>query len=67
MIRAGLPTAVAPAGTSLTTTAFEPILAPSPTVNDPNTLAPAPMITPRSKVGCRLVPLDSDVPPKVTP
>ena len=51
MMRAGLPTAVAPAGTARTTTALEPILAPSPTVNAPNTCAPAPIITPRPKVG----------------
>ena len=48
--RAGLPTAVAPGGTGLTTTALEPTLAPSPTVKPPRILAPAPTITPRSSM-----------------
>src|ERR1700733_11791404 len=65
--RAGLPTAVPPAGTGLTTTAFEPIFASAPIVKPPSTLAPAPTITPRSSVGCRLAPRVSDVPPSVTP
>src|SRR6516162_7770343 len=52
--RAGLPTAVPPAGTGLTTTAFEPIFASAPIVKPPSTLAPAPTITPRSSVGWRL-------------
>ena len=67
MMRAGLPTAVAPAGTGLVTTALEPTLAPSPTSKPPKTLAPAPTMTLRPKVGCRLAPLYKEVPPKVTP
>ncbi|MNJ72488.1 hypothetical protein D3C77_691450 [compost metagenome] len=66
MIRPGMPTAVAPAGTALVTTALEPILAPAPTVNGPSTLAPAPTTTPSSRVGWRL-PLFQLVPPRVTP
>jgi serine O-acetyltransferase len=45
------------AGTGLTTTALEPIRAPSPTVKPPSTCAPAPTTTPRPSVGWRLVPL----------
>jgi hypothetical protein len=59
MMRAGLPTAVAPGGTGLTTTAPEPTRAPSPTVKPPSTWALAPTITPRPKVGWRLAPLSS--------
>src|SRR5262249_37508845 len=44
-MRAGTPTAVAPAGTSVTTTALAPMRAPSPTVTAPRILAPAPMNT----------------------
>ena len=44
IIRAGTPTAVAYAGTSATTTAFAPILAPFPICTAPIILAPAPMI-----------------------
>ncbi|MNJ73176.1 hypothetical protein D3C77_699370 [compost metagenome] len=66
MMRPGMPTAVAPAGTARVTTAFEPILAPAPTVNGPRILAPAPTITPSSNVGWRL-PLFQLVPPSVTP
>src|SRR5207302_211886 len=40
--RAGTPTAVAPAGTSCTTTALAPIWAPSPMRTLPRILAPAP-------------------------
>ena len=58
--------AVAFAGTSFTTTAFEPTLAPAPKVMGPNILAPAPMTTPFSRVGWRL-PLFHEVPPSVTP
>ena len=65
-MRAGMPTAVAFSGTSFTTTAFEPILAFLPMVIGPNTLAPAPITTPCSKVGWRL-PLFQEVPPNVTP
>src|ERR1700710_2977912 len=61
--RAGLPTAVPPAGTGFTTTAFDPIFAPAPTVNPPSTFAPAPTITPRPSVGWRLAPRSSDAPP----
>ena len=67
MMRAGLPTAVAPAGTGLMTTALLPTRAPSPTTKPPSTLAPAPTTTPRPSVGWRLAPLYSDVPPSVTP
>ena len=65
-MRAGIPTAVAPAGTSLTTTALEPIFAPAPMVIGPKIFAPAPMTTPFSRVGWRL-PLFHEVPPSVTP
>src|SRR3546814_12087910 len=44
-IRAGMPTTVAPGGTSLTTTEFEPTRASAPTVNGPRLLAPAPTTT----------------------
>ena len=60
------PTAVAPGGTSRTTTAFEPIRAPAPIVIGPRIFAPAPTTTPGIKVGWRL-PLFHDVPPSVTP
>ena len=56
MMRAGLPTAVAPGGTGLTTTALEPTRAPSPTVKPPSTCELAPTITPRPSVGWRLAP-----------
>ena len=45
------PTAVALAGTSFTTTAFDPILAPRPMVIGPRIFAPAPITTPCFKVG----------------
>ena len=67
MMRAGMPTAVAPAGTGLMTTALAPILALSPTVKPPITLAPALTNTFLPSVGCRLAPLYSEVPPSVTP
>src|SRR5690625_3646621 len=67
MMRAGLPTAVAPAGIGLMTTAFEPILAPLPIVKPPSIWAPAPTTMSASSVGWRLVPLYKLVPPKVTP
>ena len=54
--RPGMPTTVAPAATSFTTTEFAPMRAPSPTVKPPSTFAPAPTITPAPKVGWRLVP-----------
>ena len=54
-MRPGMPTTVAPAGTSFTTTAFEPTRAPSPTVKPPSTFAPAPTTTPAPSVGWRLV------------
>ena len=56
-MRAGIPTAVAPAGISFKTTAFDPIRAPSPTVKPPRTFAPALTTTPLPKVGWRLTPL----------
>ena len=66
MMRAGMPTAVQPAGTSRTTTALEPILASAPMVIGPRILAPAPTTTPSHRVGWRL-PLFQEVPPSVTP
>jgi len=65
--RPGMPITVAPGGTSFTTTEFEPMRAPSPTVKAPRILAPAPTTTPAPKVGWRLVPAASEVPPRVTP
>src|SRR5690606_18680452 len=65
--RAGLPTAVAPAGTGLITTALEPIRAWAPTVKPPRIWAPAPTTTPSSSVGWRFSPLYRRVPPRVTP
>jgi hypothetical protein len=44
-IRAGTPSAVAPAGTSLITTEFAPILACAPILMGPKTFAPAPIST----------------------
>ena len=67
MMRAGMPTAVAPAGTALSTTELEPTLAPSPTVKLPSTFAPALTITPLANVGWRFAPRSSEVPPSVTP
>ena len=67
MMRAGLPTAVAPGGTGFITTALDPTRAPSPTVKPPSTCALAPTITPLPKVGWRLVPRPRLVPPSVTP
>ena len=64
--RAGMPTTVAPGGTSLTTTEFEPTRAFSPTVKGPRILAPAPTTTLLHKVGWRL-PLFQLTPPRVTP
>ena len=63
---AGMPTTVAPAGTSLVTTELAPILAPSPTSIGPSTCAPEPMTTPSRMVGWRLppTPVDGFVPPK---
>ncbi len=43
--RAGMPTAVAPAGTSESTTAWAPIRASAPMLIGPSSLAPAPTIT----------------------
>ena len=51
--RAGAPTTVAPGGTSPTTTAFAPIVAPAPIRTGPITLAPVPMLTPGSIVAPR--------------
>ena len=42
--RAGAPTTVAPGGTSSTTTALAPIVAPAPIRTGPMTLAPVPMV-----------------------
>ena len=51
MMRAGAPTAVAPGGTSASTTEFAPTLARSPTVTGPSTLAPVPIEAIGSMVG----------------
>ena len=67
MIRAGLPTAVAPGGTGFSTTALEPTRALSPTVKPPRICEFAPTITPRPSVGWRFAPFVSKVPPSVTP
>ena len=63
-----MPTIVAPAGTSLVTTALAPTRARVPTVIGPSTCAPEPMITPSPIVGWRLpaTPLSGLVPPSVT-
>ena len=53
-------------GTGLTTTALEPMRAPSPTVKPPSTCELAPTNTPRPSVGCRL-PCFQETPPSVTP
>ena len=45
MFRAGMPAAIAPAGTFRTTTALAPIVASSPTITAPRTFAPAPTFT----------------------
>src|SRR6478736_5226558 len=65
-ICAGTPTATAPAGTSLSTTAFAPTCAPSPIHMGPSTFAPAPMTTWSPTVGCRL-PRFIVLPPSVAP
>ncbi len=63
---AGTPTAVAPAGTSLTTTALAPIFAPSPIHTGPRMRAPEPTTTPSPSVGWRL-PWRIETPPRVAP
>ena len=45
MMRAGVAVATAPAGTFIVTRALGPMVAPSPTVIRPRTIAPAPMLT----------------------
>src|SRR4030067_525005 len=65
-MRPGIPTTVAPAGTSLTTTEFEPTRALSPMVIGPRILAPAPTTTFLPSVGWRLA-FSQLVPPSVTP
>ena len=60
MIRAGMPTAVEPGGTSSMTTAFAPILQSSPTVIPPRMQAPQPMSTRSPMVGMSCVPVDRD-------
>src|SRR5690606_37646961 len=62
--RAGTPTAPAPAGTSLTTTAFAPTCTSSPTHTGARIFAPAPTTTRSPSVGCRL-PRFIDRPPSV--
>ena len=52
----GRPDHVAPAGTSSTTTALAPIVAPSPMRTGPITFAPVPMLTLRSIVAPRTSP-----------
>mmetsp|Transcript_12790 Transcript_12790/g.27847 ORF Transcript_12790/g.27847 Transcript_12790/m.27847 type:complete len:304 (-) Transcript_12790:57-968(-) len=66
MIRAGLPTAVAPPGIGLSTTLSAPILALSPTVMFPSIFVPAPISTSRPILGWRS-PFSFPVPPSVTP
>ena len=51
MIFAGTPAAIEPAGTSFNTTAFAPMLAPSPIVIAPSSFAPAPTFTPFAQFG----------------
>ena len=51
MIRAGMPTAVAPAGTSRRTTLIAPTFAPRPTRTPPSTWAYAPSSTSSSRTG----------------
>ncbi len=49
--RPGIPTTVPKAGTSLTTTAFDPTRQPSPNLIGPSTFAPAPTTTLLARVG----------------
>lgn len=63
--RAGIPTAVEFSGTLLTTTEFAPTFEFLPMVMFPSILAPAPMTTLSSSVGC-LLPLPVLTPPSVT-
>ena len=62
----GLPTTVEFGGTSWTTTALAPILAPWPIRIGPSSFAPEPIVTLSSTVGWRL-PVAKPVPPSVTP
>jgi hypothetical protein len=64
--RAGIPTTVAPGGTSLTTTDDAPTRAPSPIRTGPRILAPAPTTMLLPSVGWRLV-RSRETPPSVTP
>ena len=66
IILAGTPTATLNAGTSSKTIEQAPICAPSPTLMFPSRVHPAPRRTPSPIVGCRIVPLVTPVPPKVT-
>ena len=61
-----MPTTVTPGGVPSTTTEFAPTRVPRPIVMGPRIFAPAPTMTPSSRVGWRL-PGDHDVPPSVTP
>ena len=60
------PTTVPFSGTSLRTTVFAPTFEPFLKTIGPRILAPAPIITSSSTVGC-LFPFSLPVPPKVTP
>ena len=67
MMRAGLPTAVAPGGTGFK---HHRVGADTRAVADREAtqhLDLAPTMTPRPSVGWRFAPFDSDVPPSVTP
>jgi hypothetical protein len=70
---AGMPTTTTPAGTSWTTTALAPTLAPAPTVIGPSTWAPEPTMAPLPMVGWRLWSTwaaefrEGATPPRVTP
>ncbi|EAL07954.1 mucin [Listeria monocytogenes str. 4b H7858] len=63
---AGIPTTVAPGGTSFKTTAPAPIRAPAPISTGPSTFAPAETSAPSPTVGWRF-PQSFPVPPSVTP
>ena len=54
---AGIPVAIAPAGTSLTTTEFAPIWTSSPMLTGPRMRAPAPIVTRDPTGGVPLDPL----------
>jgi hypothetical protein len=67
MMRAGLPTAVAPGGTGLVTTALLPMRAPVAHREAAQHLRIGAHDHAAPSVGWRLAPLTSEVPPSVTP